>query len=123
MVGDNVNGDLALGEAVDTNPASNTNINLIPKRTFVEVNDVYRTDTEALKYAEFLLKRKIRVNKSISFTCAPVYHLKVDDVIQVTDSDIGLDRERLIINSINISFGDSGVTMSINATQTRDIEL
>lgn len=120
VVGDDINGNYAVAVAKNENPLSPTNINLIGEKFAPVIDDTRITSNDlAEKRADFELKKLTRLNSSINISCLPLYHLDVDDVITVTDANLGLYKERFVIQSI--SFSLTNELMSITATNVREL--
>ena len=118
VIGDVIEGNIVQATARNENPESDTNVNVIPENNFEVTESVYQTDAQALLYAQYLLNIKTRLQSSFDLDVLPVFHLDVDDVIRVTDSELNSDLEPMVINTINIGFGNSNqFLMTINATQ------
>ena len=115
-----LNGNLASGRASNTNVRSDTCVQRIGYKTKVFEDTNYYADELAQSWAEFLLRQYTRINKSITLTCSPMYHLDVNKIIEVTDEKNNYKQEKFLINSLSIPLGYSG-TMSINATSVNDL--
>ena len=61
-----------------------------------------------------------RLNKSVSLTCSPMYHLDVNKIIEITDTDNNYKQEKFLINSLSIPLSYAG-SMTINATSVNDL--
>jgi len=121
VIGDNIDGNLALYEAQNTNLASPTSIqNLGFQRTWVIEDPVINTDTLAEDRANYELKRVTALYSDISLSSIPMYHLDVDHVITLTDSGLGLNRDRFLINEITIPLSTGG-QMTISASKTEEL--
>jgi len=121
VIGDNVDGNIALYEAQNTNLASPTSIqNLGYQRTLVIEDSVINTDALAEARANYELKRKTALYSEISLTAIPMYHLDVDNVITLTDASLGLNRDRFLINELTIPLGIGG-QMTIHASKTEEL--
>ena len=121
VIGDNIDGNLALYEAQNTNLASPTSIqNLGFQRTWVIEDPVINTDTLAEDRANYELKRVTALYSDISLSAIPMYHLDVDHVITLTDSGLGLNRDRFLINEITIPLSTGG-QMTISASKTEEL--
>lgn len=121
VIGDNVDGDLALYEARNENLASPTSIpNLGYQRTLLIEDSVINTDALAEARAKYELKRVTALYSDISINAVPMYHLDVDHVITVTDPALGLNRTRLLIKDITIPLSHEG-QMNIVASVTEEL--
>lgn len=109
------------GRASNYDPASDTNINLIGRKTYKEAKSNYWTVEQCKALAEWTLKRKTILQKSVTLTCAPMFHLFENGMVSVKRTDKeGSPVERHLIQSFSIPIAESG-TMSINCTSVNDI--
>lgn len=118
-IGANINGTIVKGIAKDEDLTSPTNVFVMGEIPFVMQSDYLQTDQQALDLAKFMLKRKKVVNQFVNITSIPVYHLDVDEIVTVTDSNLGFDRSRLLATSINMSleFGGQMTTTCVLADE------
>jgi hypothetical protein len=124
VVGDNVNGNQALGIARNDDPSSPLSIMRIGEKLAPPITDaVISTDQQAIDRANWELRRYASLSINATITCIPLLHLDVDQIITVTDEDANLNNERFLINSLNIPLDPkSGQTMTITATKANDID-
>lgn len=121
VIGATIQGDIASYQAINSNDASPISINRIGYKIMDDIEDAnISTDYLAQLRAEYELKKVSRLYSQIQFSIYPMFHLDVDEVCTITDSNAGLDHEPVIINSYTINFG-SNPTMTINATRTQDL--
>lgn len=102
VIGDNIDGDIATGVALNDKAISNTRYQLIGKRTKIIEDSKISTDTLAQARAEYELNKIIAVQSSISLNSLPMAHLDVGKAITIFDESLELNRERFIIESISI---------------------
>lgn len=111
------------GRASNYDDRSDTNINLIGKRTFREAKSTYWSVEQCVALAQYELKKRSIVQKSITIECAPMFHLNENEVIAVVRTDKeGSPTERHLIQSITIPISETG-SMQINATSVNDIPI
>lgn len=113
--------------AINDNPRSPLCANKIGRRTFTENGGIIYISlgdetidtpkTKCREYAEYRLMQETCLALEASFQCPPLYHLCEGDVVLITDSALGFDREPYIINSITISTGTEA--MSVTATNLK----
>jgi len=121
VIGDNIDGDLALFEAKNENLASPTSIpNLGYQRTLIIEDPIINTDALAEARAYYELKRVTALYSDVSINTVPMYHLDADHVITVTDPAIGLNRTRLLIKEITIPLSTQG-QMNISACVSEEL--
>lgn len=121
VIGENINGAIAVGIAKDTDLSSPTNIYAIGELSEVIINDYIQTNAQALALAEFMLKRKKVLNQAISISSIPMFHLDVDSIITITDESLGLNKSRFLINSITIPLGLFG-EMSLSCVKSDEVD-
>ncbi len=86
--GENVDGSKIVGaRATNYDPSSDTNANLIGLKTFVESNDNNYTNEQCQDLANYYLKRKTVLQKSVNITCSQMFHLEENKLISVLRSD------------------------------------
>lgn len=120
VIGDNINGKIVYGYAENRDLSSPFCIQKIGYKLAPPIQDnIIQTDTEAQRLAEYNLKRSNRLNQSINISSVYLPHIKENDAISVSDDNLGVNKERYIINNIS---GD-GKTMQVNATKFTDIDV
>jgi len=109
------------GRAQNVNPASNTNVYMIGRKTLQEnAKNVYSNDI-CQDIALWKLKRYTVLGKSISISSTQMFHLAENNLITVrrTDKD-GSPIERHLINGYSIPLSDTG-DMTIECTSVNDL--
>ena len=124
VVGMNINGNIARAYIENTNPLSDTAIQNVGWKRCLKVDDQnISTDLLAEARAVYELKRVINLQNEHSFECVPMYHLDVDNVITITDTQsLKINRERYLITSISLPLSVGG-TMSIECVKSIDLLL
>ena len=121
IVGEGVDGKSVFGRASNFDPKSDTNINLIGKKTHKERRAEFWNPTQCEDIAKYTLKTKTVLQKSISIRSSQMFHLAENSLISVKRTDKkGNPIEKHIISSISIPIGETG-EMTINATSVNDI--
>ena len=115
-----LNGNLATGRATNKNVRSDTCVQRIGYKTKVFEDTNYYADELAQSWADFLLRQYTILNKSITLTSSPMYHLDVNKIIEITDIENNYRQDKFLINSLSIPLSYSGV-MTINATSVNDL--
>lgn len=103
VIGANTNGRLAKGTVENTNPYSSYNVNSefgVKAKTFTE--DLLYTDALCKERAKYELRKIMRDYVSLSFQCTYIPHLEPNDLIRFSNSDLGIENEEFIINSVSI---------------------
>ena len=107
--------------AVNADPASDTNINLIGRRVFVEEKSDYWNTEQCAALARWYLKRKTVLQKSVTIECGQMFHLVENRLVSVKRTDKeGSPVEKHLIQGFTIPIGETG-SMSITATSVMDI--
>ena len=106
--------------ATNLDPASDTNANLIGKKTYSESSNTCYSVEQCRDLASQYLKQKTVLQKSITISCPQLFHLRENNIISVLRSDKqGGGLERHLIQSYSLPLSSSG-SMSITATSTND---
>lgn len=107
--------------AINADPASDTNVNLIGRRVFVEEKSDYWNTEQCAALARWYLKRKTILQKSVTIECGQMFHLVENRLISVKRTDKpGAPVEKHLIQGFTIPIGETG-SMSITATSVTDI--
>lgn len=106
VVGDNINNEIFSAYAQNTNPASPLCIARIGRRIeYINDSNIY-SDSLAQQRADYELRKfgilKTTINITVSFN--PL--LFVNNLVNITDSYYGLERDRCLIQSISYTLGD-----------------
>lgn len=122
VVGSNINGVDVSYKTQNLNLLSPTSI---PNLNGFERIFFYQTDTisnvqQCIDLSEYILKRKTAVQNSVQINSLAMFHLDVDGIITLTDSKLGLSKERFLINDFSLQLGNSG-TLSINTIKSKEI--
>jgi hypothetical protein len=103
VTGDSINGFIYSYKAQNTNVMSNTSIPNVGFERVKPIDDsnIY-SDVLAEERAKYELKRIICLQSSINTSSIPLYHLDVDNVVTLTDSDLDLNKDRYLINAFTL---------------------
>lgn len=122
VIGDNVKGAIATGKVSNNDLLSDTSIpNIGYERVLVVYDDIIYNSTLATERAKYELKRASVVGNEGTLQSTPMYHLDVDRVISITDDRLNFVNKRTVINSINIPFNNS--QMSIGVVDSFEVSL
>ncbi len=106
VVGSNVDGIVCSWTAENHNPLSPTRIEYIGRKEAVIIDSpMAYSEQRAKEYAEYMLKRKSILQEGITIQSAPIPHLDVDRVINITDKYYGYQQQRFIIQSLTLPLG------------------
>lgn len=109
------------GRASNNDPNSDTSIQAIGLKTYRETKANYFNSKQCLALAEYYLKRKTVLQKSVNITSSQMFHLVENQLVSVQRTDKpGSPTERHLINSFSLPIGETGA-MTINATSVTDI--
>lgn len=121
VIGANVNGGTCQAIAVNDDASSPLCYQRIGYRTGAPVNDSNITsDVLAQERADYELRQQLIAKTTISNTVLFNPLLTVNNIVTITDSFYGLERERVLLQSISFSIDYSG-TMSISSTNIRNL--
>lgn len=129
-ISDVVNDYIVVGEMLDDysqttaraqnlDPASDTNINLIGRRTKRESKPEFATDRICEDYAVWMLKRAAVLHKAVTVTCNQIFHLNVNELIEIVRADRNNEVERHLVQGFTIPL-TSTQPMTITATSVHD---
>lgn len=123
IIGEGLTGYEVWGEASNYDPTSDTNINLIGIKPYTENRADYWNAEQCANLANWLLKRKTILQKSVTIECSQMFHLIENRLIAIKRTDkLGAPVERHLINSFSIPIGETG-SMTINATSVNDMPI
>ncbi|MCH5315498.1 MAG: hypothetical protein J1E81_06260 [Eubacterium sp.] len=118
--GENLDGGVVGARATNHDPTSDTNANLIGLKTYVESSDINYSNEQCQALANWYLKRKTVLQKSVTFSCTQMFHLRENNLVSVLRSDKpNSPIEKHLIQSMTIPLKVSGA-MSITATSIQD---
>lgn len=108
------------GRACNYDPASDTNINLIGKKTYMEMASGYYSRRQCEDLAVFKLKRQTILQKSVTIESAQLFHLEENKLVTIRRIDKpGYPIERHLITGYSLPIGETQ-KMTIQATSVND---
>ena len=108
------------GRATNYDPASDTNANLIGKKTKRYQQSGYYTQDICESLAVFKLKRQSILKKSVTIESTQMFHLVENNLVTIQRTDKpGNPVERHLVTGYTIPIGQTG-SMTINATSVQD---
>lgn len=120
IVGEGLDEEEVWGRATNFDPASDTNVNLIGRRTYREARSEYFNAGQCVALAEWTLKQKTVLQKSVSIECPQMYHLSENALVTIKRTDKeGEPVERHLIESFTLPLGETGA-MTISAISVND---
>ena len=109
------------GRASNDDPNSDTSISAIGLKTYRETKANYFNTKQCTALAEYYLKRKTILQKSVNITSSQMFHLVENQLVSVQRTDKPHNpTERHLINSFSLPIGETGA-ITINATSVADI--
>ena len=106
--------------ATNNDPMSDTNVQLIGRKTIWTEEDGYTTQTMCRDRAEWEMKRSTVLQKSVDISCAQFFHLVENTIVTVARSDkAGMPVERHLVTGFSRPLTGQG-QMSISATSVAD---
>lgn len=121
VVGDQLeNGSQPKARAQNYDPKSDTNIDLIGRKTIREEQSGFSTVTMCKDYAVWKLKRSTILQKSVSISCTQILHLTENTLVEVQRTDkTGRPVERHLVQGFSRPLvGNS--PMTVNAVSVLD---
>ena len=101
------------GRAENFDPASDTNIDLIGRKTYREEAANYATDTQCVDKANWKLKRVSVLHKSISISSTQIFHIHGNDIVTIERADKpGSPVERHLVTGFSRPLADGNMTIS-----------
>lgn len=121
IVGEGLNDGEVWGRAVNVDPKSDTNVNLIGRRTFYEAKSNYWNATQCADLAGFYLKRKTVLQKAVTLRCSQMFHLQENNLVSVVRTDKqGSPEEKHLIQTISLPLGESD-EMTLSCVSVNDL--
>lgn len=118
MMGDDYYQPAARAQNLD--PRSDTNINLIGRKTKRESRPEFATRTICLDYAEWMVKRTTVLHRAVTVKCDQIFHLTENTLIEIVRSDLpDSPVEKHLVQGFTLPFSGTE-TMSITATSVHD---
>lgn len=111
------------GRAMNKDPRSDTNINIIGDKVLKEESSTFWNVQQCIDQACYQLKKQTALKKSISIQTTQMFHLYENGVIAIKRTDKkGSPTEKHIIQSLSIPLSQKG-TMTINAVSVNDVDI
>ena len=121
VVGSNINGSDVSYKATNENLSSSTSVpNLGFERIYYYYSDTLDTEQKCQDLAEYILRRKTAVQNEVQINSIAMYHLNPDEIITLTDNNLGLTKERYIINDFNLQLQIGG-QLTISTVKSKEI--
>lgn len=111
------------GRAQNLDPRSDTNVNMIGRKTKRESASGYATVQQCKDLAEWRLKRSGILQKAVSFSCVQMVHIELNSLVEVVRTDKeGSPTERHLIQGYSRPLAHSG-PMTISAVSVNDFPI
>lgn len=75
------------GRAQNLDPASDTNVNLIGRKTYRESAAGFGTDTQCRDLAVWRLKRSAALQNAVTITCKQMFHIRENELVTIARTD------------------------------------
>lgn len=108
--------------ATNLDPASDTNANLIGRKTLTESAAGYYTTDICQSLATFKLKRQTVLAKSVSISSSQMFHIRENELVTIARPDRGGIVERHLVTGFTRPLAQTG-EMTIQATSTNDFPI
>ena len=113
----------AAGRAQNLDPASDTNVYIIGRKTYRETASGYYTQTQCKDLAEWKIKRTAALQKAVSISCTQMFHIVENNLIELTRTDKpGSPTERHLIQGFTRPLTSTG-EMTISAVSVADFPI
>lgn len=113
----------AAGRAQNLDPSSDTNVNIIGRKTYRETASGYYTATQCKDLAEWKLKRATVLQKAVSISCIQMMHIFENSLVEIVRTDKPGDPvERHLIQGYTRPLTSNG-TMTISAVSVADFPI
>ena len=113
----------ASGRAQNLDPSSDTNVNIIGRKTYRETASGYYTEMQCRDLAEWKLKRATVLQKAVSISCIQMMHIFENSLVEIVRTDKpGSPVERHLIQGYTRPLTSNG-TMTINAVSVADFPI
>ena len=111
------------GRATNTNPKSDTNVNIIGRKTIREQRPGFATEKQCQDLAEWKLKRSSILQKTVSISCSQIFHISENEIVEIVRSDKpGFPVERHLVMGFSRPLNGTE-EMMIYAVSVNDIAL
>lgn len=115
--------DQPRGRAQNLDPASDTNVNLIGRKTKLLTSNGYYTDKQCEDLAVWKLKRFAVLQKSVEISCSQMFHLQENSLVAIHRTDKpGAPLERHLIQGYSIPLSAGGA-MTLTAISVNDLPI
>lgn len=116
-------GPIPKGRAVNADPRSDTNVNILGYRTQRMSETAYYADSQCQELAEFHLKRNTVLQKSVTVQTSQIFHLVENNLVTLRRTDKpGSPVERHLLTGFSRPIGQTGA-MQLNCTSVNDFPL
>ena len=117
VTGGTLNGHVARGEAIDTDPQSPTSIYRIGKKTAPpETQSKYYADAQCKELADYRLSQYKKLSTEATIECSPLFHLQENCLVTVWREGVDDGYVPYLVSAWSMPIGQTG-TMSITASK------
>lgn len=122
IIGAVSNGMQVQGRATNTNPRSPCNVQTIGYNTHTETQSKYYSFEQCNDLAKYYLRKKTMLQRQISFTSTPIYHLQENNLITLLRPDVSGLPELYLVTGFNLPIGGVNA-MTINAVSVEELDI
>lgn len=109
--------------ATNLDPQSDTNVNIIGKKTYREQKDGYVTKTQCQDLAVWKLKRSAILQNSVDISCSQILHIKENELVTIERSDkSGNPTEKHLVMGFNRPLASTS-PMTISCVSVTDFPI
>ena len=114
VTGDNSDGVVYSSTATNENPVSSLRVsNIGIKAADIEETAMGYSDKRCSDYANYLLKKKMRIAIAGTITCTPLPHLDCNRVVKVYQNEEDVNEIDFLIEEVNISLSPEAYSLSV----------
>lgn len=123
IVGEGLQDNLIWCKVSNVDDSTDTSVNRIGVKVFKEEKSSFWKTQQCIDYAQYIIKQRTILQKSISLTSSQMFHLQENNVVSIMRTDKkGSPIERHLIQSFSLPLGETG-EMTINATSVNDYNI
>lgn len=104
-----------------SDPNSVPNVGFKKVKLITDYTKGIDTEEKAIERANWELKKASAKNFNVDISCLSMYHLDVNQIVTLTDDNLDANKERYLINSIDIPIG-TNIQSTINLAKAVNIE-
>ena len=83
ITGGVLNGRIAKGIAINDDPSSSTNVDVVGYKTYPEERSKYYADSQCQELAEYYLNQYQNLSSTVNISCSPMYHFQENELVTI----------------------------------------